>query len=255
MLEGNTIKFSNGKVISIMSLDAVRLYLDTSDIAFLHPKMDKSNNHIISISFEDKLTIKKGDQFSLIVGNVKTVYDVVYMIIENKGKSVTVYSSLPTKTGLFLLPVLNKTAVQLKFGSYYVNCYLDHTHEYLCLKYRFTGTMTYKTFEKYMITDPLCVSHLEHGKYHVIYIFKIPSGFKEDVLSFVEGKYSKFSKALKGRIKKFYGREDSKSMMDIINQDAILKTQMEKYLNMKLPVNSELASKPISKTEIYIPYG
>ena len=254
MLEGNTIKLSNDKIINIMSLDAVRLYLDTSDIAFLHPEMDESNSHIKSISFEDKLIIKNGDTISLIVGNVKTVYDVVYMVIEKKGKSVIIYSSLPTKTGKFLLPVLGKTFKQLKVDSYYVNTYLDHTYEYLCIKYRFTGTMTYKDFEKYMITDPLCVSHLEHGKYHVVYFFKIPSGFKEDVLSFVAGKYSKFSKALKGRIQKFYGREESEPMLDVIGRNKDLKKQMEKYLGIELPANSELASKPDLKVEIYKPY-
>jgi hypothetical protein len=254
MLEGNTIKLSNGKIVNIMSMDAVRLYLDTSDIAFLDPKMDEDNNHIISISLEDKLTINKGDQILLTVGNVKTVYDVVYMVIEKKGKSVVIYSSLPTKTGMFLLPALGKNFNQLKIKSYYVNTYLDYTHEYLCIKYRFTGTQQYKEFEKYMITDPLCVSHLEHGKYHVVYIFKIPLEFKEDVLSFVEGKYSKFSKALKGRIQQFYGREESKPMIDIIGQNKDLKIQMEKYLGVDLPANSELASKPDSNIEIYIPY-
>ena len=255
MLEGNTIKLSNSKIINILAMDAVRLYLDTSDIAFLQSEMDEGNDHIMSITFENKLIIKKGDQFSLIVGNVKTVYDVAYMVIEKKGKSVIVYSSLPTKTGMFLLPVLQKSPEQLKISTYYVNTYLDHTHEYLCLMYRFTGTPTYKTFEKYMVTDPLCVSHLEHGKYHVIYIFKIPSGFKKDVLSFVEGKYSKFSKALKGRIQKFYGRENSRPMMDVINRSKDLKRNIEDYLEVKLPVNSELASKPDSNIEIYKPYG
>jgi hypothetical protein len=254
MLEGNTITLSNGKDIAITAIDGVRLHLDTSNIAFLKSKKDKNNEHITSISFENKLTIKKGQEISLIVGNVKTVYDVVYMIIEKKGKSVIVYSSLPTKTGLFLLPALGKSATQLKVDSYFVSAQLDHTHEYICITYRFTGTQTYKEFEKYMMTDPLCVSHLEHGKYHVVYIFKIPLQFKEDVLSFVEGKYSKFSKALKGRIQKFHGREDSIPMLDVISRNKDLKKQMEKYLGVELPENSELASKPDINIEIYKPY-
>jgi len=254
MLEGNKIKLSNGKTIEITALDAVRLHLDTSNIAFMNTEMDENNEHIISISFEDKFTLKKGNVFSARIGSVRTVYDVEYMIVEKKGKSVIIYSSLPTKVGLFLLPALGKTKDQLRINSYYVNAYLDDTHEYICIKYRFTGTSTFKEFEKYMVTDPLCVSHLEHGKYHVVYIFKIPLQFKKDVISFVEGKYSKFSKALKGRIQKFHGREDSLPMIEIINRNKDLKKQMELYLGLNLPENSELASKPDINIEIYKPY-
>ncbi len=253
MFRGKTIKLSNGKTIAITATNAVQLHLDTSNIAFLSSIQDEDTN-ILSVTFEDKLTIIQGDQFSIEVGRVTTVYEIEYMVIEKKGKSVIVYTSLPTKTSKFLLPTLGKTKEQLRVDSYFVNAYLDPTHEYLCLKYRFTGTSTYKEFEKYMVTDPLCVSHLEHGKYHVVYIFKIPLKFKKDVISFVEGKYSKFSKALKGRIQKFYGRQDSEPMIDVINKDKHLKEQMEKYLRMELPANSELASRPEDKKEIYMPY-
>ena len=254
MLEGNKIRLSNGKSIKITALDAVRIHLDTSNIAFMNTEMDENNEHIASISFEDKFTLKQGNTFSAKIGDVRTVYDVVYMIIEKKGKSVIVYSSLPTKTGLFLLPALGKTRDQLRMSSYYVNAYLDDTHEYICIKYRFTGTSMFKEFEKYMVTDPLCVSHIDHGKYHVVYKFKIPLNFNADVVSFVEGKYSKFSKALIGRIQKFYGREGSKPMTEIINRNKDLKKQMELYLGVNLPDNSELASKPDLEVEIYKPY-
>jgi len=254
MLEGNTIKLSNGKIVKIKALDAVKLYLNTSNLAFLQSETDENDEHIINISLEDKFTIKKGDKFSLNIGKVKTVYEVVYIVIEKKGKSVILYTALPTKASLFLLPVLGRTKNHLKVDSYFVNAYLDHTHKYLCLMYRFTGTQVYKEFEKSISTDPLCVSHLEHGKYHVVYIFKIPSGFKKDVVSFIEGKYSKFSKALKGRIQKFYGKEDSKPMIDVINRSEDLKNQIEDYLKVELSESSELASKPDNKVEIYIPY-
>ena len=86
MLEGSTIRLSNGKRIKITPLDAVRLYLDTSNIAFLKSEMDDDDEHIISIGFEDKFTIKKGDKIPLHIGNVKTVYEIEYVIIEKKGR-------------------------------------------------------------------------------------------------------------------------------------------------------------------------
>ena len=248
---GDKIKLSNGKTIKVTPLDAVRLHLDTSNIAFLHSETEENNSHIISISFENKVIIRKRDKFSIILGNVKTICEVRYMIIEKKGKSVIIYTTLPTKSGLFLLPALGRSANQLKINTYYTNTYIDNTYKFLYVVYRFTGTDIYKEFEKQMITDPLCISHIEHGKYHVAYIFRIPSEFKEDVLSFVEGKYSKFSKVLKGRIRRFHGNEGSKPMINVIDQNKDLKKEIEKYLGMELPENSELASKPENKIEIY----
>lgn len=248
------IKVGTHAVINVMTLDGRRLYLDTSNIAFMNTEMDEDNNHIVSISFEDKVTLRKGDLVRMEVGTVKTVYEVKYMIIEKKGKSVVVYSSLPTKSEMFLLPALEKTAAQLKHSSYFVSAQLDYTHKYLCLTYRFTGTSAYKQFENYMLTDPLCVSHLEHGKHQVTYIFKIPLKFTADVLSFIEGRYSKFSKALIDRIRRFHDTDTGKPLLDIIKQNKDLKANMERYLGIELPANSELASKPDVNIEIYKPY-
>jgi hypothetical protein len=248
------IKVGTHAVINVMTVDARRLYLDTSNIAFMNTEMDETNSHITAISFENKVILRQGDKIQMKLGTVNTVYEVAYMVIEKKGKSVVVYSALPTKTELFLLPAIGKTQKQLKFNTYFVNAQLDYSHEFLCLTYRFTGTETYKEFENYMVTDPLCTFHLEHGKYQVTYMFKIPLKFNADVLSFVEGRYSKFSKALIDRIRRFHGTESSKPMLEIIRKDKDLKANMERYLGMELPATSELASKPDIKTEIYQPY-
>jgi hypothetical protein len=248
------IKVGNRITIKVIPIDARKLYLDTSNIAFINTGMDENNDHITSISLEDKITIKKGDKFRILLGAVNTIYEVTYMIVDKRGKSVIIYSSLPTKTELFLLPILGKTKTQIMYDSYFVNAQLDYTHKYLCITYRFTGTIAYKRFENSMMTDPMFISHLEHGKNHVVYIFLIPPGFAEDIVSFIEGKYSKFSKALRKQIQKFHGTDDSKPLYEIITRNKLLKKDMEKYLGVKLPANSELASKPNLKIEIYQPY-
>lgn len=254
MLEGNTIKLSNGKIVKIHHLNATRLLLDTSNVAYLKSEKDENDNYINIVSLEDKFTIRRGDKIPILVGNVISEYEAKYIIVEDKGKSIIIYSALPTKTSVFLLPVLRKNQVHLKTDTYFVNAYLDESYKFLYLMYRFTGTEYYKEFEKIMITDSFCVSHLEHGPYHVVYKFKIPKEFEKDVEFFMEGKYSKFSKALKGRIQKFYGRGNNKHIMDIITKDKDLKKQMENHLQIKLPEDTELASRPDIENEIYIPY-
>ena len=109
MLEENVINLINGKIVTVKPIDGCRLYLNTSNIAFISRQMDKSNEHIHSIILEDKFTIQIGDEFLMNVGKVKTLYTVEYIIVEKNSKSVILYSALPTKTTKFLLPVLGNS--------------------------------------------------------------------------------------------------------------------------------------------------
>jgi len=103
-----------------------------------------------------------------------------------------------------------------------------------------------------MITDKLCVKHIEYDKYHVMYLFKIPNGFEKDVEHFLEGRYSKFSDTLKKQILRFYNDPKKESVVaKIIYKSPDLKSLMEKDLNVKLSDATELASKPILEQEIY----
>jgi hypothetical protein len=242
MLEGNKIKFTSGKTLIIETLDAYKLRINTSDIAFITRRTDESSGDIDSISFEDKFTIKRGDEFPMNVGNLKSVYKVIYILIEDDNKSVILFTALPTKTSTFLLPMLSRSKTFLELDSYFVNAYLDYTYKFMVLVYRYTGSEIYKEFESKMMTDSLCVSHLEHDPKH-----------ESDIEYFMDGEYSKFSKALRGRIKKFYGK-NSKPIIDVIDRNPVLRLNMEDFLGVKLAVDAELASKPEIETEIYMPY-
>ena len=186
---GSKIKVGHNNV-PVTTLDGRRLHLDTSKIAFINTETDDDGD-VVMITLEDKVSILKGDEFKLVVGSIKTIYDVNYMVVDEKGRSVILYASTPTRTELFLLPALGKSKKELKHDSYFVSAKLDKQHTFLCLTYRFTGTDAYKQFEKYMMTEPLYISHLEHGKHQVTYIFKVPLKFVKDVISFIRGNYSK----------------------------------------------------------------
>jgi len=246
----DVIRLKNGKVLQLRPLDACKLLIDTTAIAYLNVQKDNDMN-ITSVSFEDQETISIGDEITITVGRVESMYKVNMIIVEKKQTAVILFSSLPNKTSTFLIPLLNKSKLQLKVDSYFVNGYVSDCHQYLCLLYRYTGTNLYKTFEEGMIKDKLCVKHIEYDKYHVMYLFKIPDEFKLDVEHFLEGNYSKFSDTLKKLILKFYGGGKDSIIAQIIYKSPNLKKLMEKDLNIRLGDNIELASKPILEQEIY----
>lgn len=246
----DVIRLKNGKVLKITAIDACKLLIDASSVAYVNINRNKDQD-VVSIDFEGEQSVSVGDEINIRVGLVHTVYKIKTIIVSKGQTSVILFSSLPTKTNTFLLPLLNKTKFQLKYDSYFVNSYLSDDHEYLCLMYRYTGTPLYKTFEQSILSDKLCVKHLDHDNYHVIYLFKIPNEFKDDIDYFIKGKYSKFSKELKRRIMKFYGVNMDSTISQIIFKSPKLKQMIEKDLGVTIDNNAELASVPVLEDEIY----
>lgn len=246
----DVLQLKSGKKLIIKPLDACKLFIDTTGIAFIN--MEKNaDQEITAISFEDQEKISIGDQIMIKIGEVHSMYNVSMIIVDKKQTSVVIFSSLPNKTSTFLLPLLNKSKFQLKYDSYFVNAYISNCHTYLCLVYRYTGTNLYKQFEESMIQDKLCVKHIDYDKYHVMYLFKIPSEFKGDIEHFLEGKYSKFSNTLKKLILKFYNGEKQNMVYQIVSKSPNLKQLIEKDLNVKLDNDAELHSKPTLEQELY----
>ena len=244
------INLSVEKKLEVKPINGRSLFIDTSSVAFLKVQTDK-DDYIISVSLEDKYEIKIGDKFFTRIGVVDSLYEVKFIAIEEGDKSIILFSSVPTKTSLFILPLLKKTKTELKHDSYFINAFIDDDSEHMSLLYRFTGTEIYKKFEQTMMNDSLFITHIDYDPYHVMYIFKIPKEFQVDVEAFKQGKYSLFSKALRQRILKFYGDEDKAATMKIIRQDKSLRKQLGEHLGVELPEDAELASKPNLKIEIY----
>jgi hypothetical protein len=247
------IKLSVGKDLEILPVNGKCLYIDTSSVTFLVQK-DKDDNDVVnSVTIENEFKITLGDKFSIPLGALDSVYEVEFIAIEKNRNSIVMFSAVPTRTTTFLLPLLGKTKAQLRYPTYFVNSFIDDNSQHISLLYRFTGTVAYKLFEQEMMSDPLCVAHRDYDSYHVMYVFEIPRKFIDDINHFKAGKYSLFSKALRQRILKFYGGEDEAATLQIIRQDKSLRKQLEQYLKVKIPEDSELASKPDLKIEIYNP--
>jgi hypothetical protein len=250
IITGNVITLANGKGVGIKAIDARSILVDVHSAAYLTHETNEEGD-ITLITIENDLVIELGDKIEVKVGNVLSIYKIEYMLISKGEKSILLYSSLPTKTSTFLLPLLNKTKKTLKFNSYFVNAFLDNTFTNICLLYRFTGTELYKDFEAAIMKEPLFIKHIEYDPYHVMYVFKIPKQFESDVKCFQEGKYSGFSKLLRERIWKFYGKEEGSAVLQVVKKNKELKKKMEELLNIELSDEAELASKPELDKEIY----
>lgn len=250
MIRGDVIELNNGKKVMLNAVDAVKIIADVSHLAFIDISRN-SDGIITSISFEDKETIAVGDEIETVVGAVKSKYKIVEIIVDVNETTVVFLTSIISKVSNFMLPILGKTKQDLKFNTYFVNSFIDETHKYIGILYRFTGTELYKKFEEKMISDKLCVKHIEYDPYHVMYVFKIPEEFAGDVELFFKGKYSKLSSNAKNAIAKFHSLMKESYISQVLNQSEKLKKNMEKELGTKLPESTELASIPIIEKETF----
>lgn len=245
----NIIELDNGKILNVKPLDASRLFIDTTNLAFLNVEKNQDND-VCKVSFEDSKWIGIGDKITVKIGLVDSVYEVKMIVVGKKQENVILFSSLPNKTSAFLLPLINKTKHQLKYDTYFVNAFLSEDRRQLCLLYRFTGTRHYKEFEDNMLKEKLCIKHIDYDPYHVMYLFRIPDHFREDIEYFLQGRYSKFSNTLKSLIFRFYGSSTETIIFQVIHKSPQLKEMIENDLHVRLDDDMELASKPIPEHEI-----
>lgn len=251
MLKSDIIELSNGKRLEIQPLDASRMMIDVSAIAFLETTKDSELN-IISVSFEGKHTISINDEIETVVGSVKTRYKIIDFSLSSDKTVLVLSTSIPTKTSTYLLPLLGKTKQQLYIGTYFVNSYMSKDKKHIGLLYRFTGTDKFKEFENQLISDKFCVKHIEYDPYHVLYIFRIQSEFTEDVRRFFDGKYSEFSDKTKKLIIDFHKVPKNSLTQQILYKSEALRKKIEDELGVDLPDELELLSKPIEEEEILL---
>lgn len=250
MVRNDVIELSNGKKLMIETVDANRLMIDASQVAFVDIIKNKQSN-IESILFEGKESVSLGDEIETRVGAVKTVYKVNDIMISKDKKFIALFEDHRNKTSLMLLPLLNKSQNNLKFNSYFTNAFIDENKQYIGIVYRFTGSEQYKDFEESLLKDKLCVKHIEYDRYHVMYLFRIPDEFIDDVELFFEGKYSKFSKKLKDQVIKFHNITKNGTIYQILYRSEELRKLIEEDLGVTLLEDAELSSIPVKEEEMF----
>jgi hypothetical protein len=167
------------------------------------------------------------------------------------------------KTSVFLLPVLPKLQLTKKlsqltlptkieiskycYNTYLINAYISqHNHGTLTLVYRFSNHQTYKLFEECMLghTRLVKVSEGKSDFSYVLFEVQVETAFKEDVIRFLQGKYSQLSDALKSRILSFHNANKSSSLYGILHKTEAYRKFLSRDLNYPISEEMELGSKP-----------
>ena len=207
-----------------------------------------------SLSLFDELTVP-------VDSKIHSIYK-IKKIEKLTDKSYTIYSSTPTKTNKFILPLLSTdylTREYFLYDTFFENAYIGankdiplniYTEYPLILLYRYSESEIYRNFETRIRNHPLFIKTYDINKYQVLFIFDVGE-YAIDIELFKQGSYSKLSESLKKKIMNFYGFLDGGTAHQILYKSPKLKEQLEIELGEFIKPTSELYSRPTLEEEIY----
>jgi len=138
------------------------------------------------------------------------------------------------------------------YDTLLVNCYVgtDIDKDCIVLVYTYSNSLLFNKFEKAVLRLKSFLKAYETNEY-VIFIFNIPTGYKEEYKKFINGKYSKFLLDYKLQILEFHDQEIEDTLGQILFKSEKRRTLMEKTLDANISEDSELYSIPEMKDEIF----
>jgi len=160
-----------------------------------------------------------------------------------------------TTTANFLMPLLGGTRSTFRWNQEFVNAFIvdkeSHDGTEISLLYRFNGNIAYSDFEESLKQRTDFVRIEDPDKFTVLYTFKLPEDYKEDIELIMKGKYSEITEIAKNKILKFHSSTKEKPIGQILYKCILRKAVMEKELKGKIPLHSELFEIFNVQNEIY----
>ena len=211
-----------------------------------------------SVTFEDKHIIRIGDTLKLMDESFQLTFKVRYIDrVSDVNNTFILSSHKRTLSSYFVLPCLGKDREYFAFDTYFVNSYLHKVSskkeklKFLYLLYMFSDTLEYAELESRVRTHPMYVGNCNPDKAHIMYTFRIPDEYLEEVPLFLLGSYSRFKEATKRAIARFHGFTRNGTMWKILYKDAKLKQDMENKLKATIPDHMDLFDRPSWVHEVF----
>lgn len=216
-------------------------------------------NEIQEVVIKGGYSIKIGDSILAQIKSNEDSYDKSKYVVNKIAQGtqsmtnydLIIYEEILNKTSYYLLPTLGRDRMFFNTDKRLLNCYVEDNYKFLRLKYRFSTIDSFIELDRNLKTHPLYRSSVQYDIYSIIYIFRIPDRFQEDVIKVLDGKYSKLSPALKKAIIKSASSFQADFFNRVLSRDEELKKHLEKDLNVTIPNDIELDSKPFKQLEIW----
>jgi hypothetical protein len=215
---------SDGKIEELIcSYDDCDFIIKIGDTIRPTPKSPHKVNHIVSGYHNDTLVC----------------YDLLNCNINN--------------TSIFALPFLGGNRRLFMWDKLFINAFIETSDHKDCiaLLYRYSGDVLFLKFESALCSFKTFRCKYDPDPYHVMFVFDVPKKCKQSFKHYINGKYSQIDDLWKLKILEFHGFDIDGHTGRILFQSDSLRRKMEKDLDVILPPNSELHSKPDERKEIF----
>lgn len=243
--------FGTIKISDIAEINYEVLNAWSFELQYISPSVMTvyNNNKIEEVNCFDHI-IKVGESITLSYGGGESVFNIREIEFIGSGK-FRVYTTKPTKSRLFLLPIMGKNRKFWFYDSWLINCYISEDLQDLILEYRFAKNAKYLEFERTLRETTGFYKSEEVDHYSTLFFYKVPKQHLSDIIKFTEGKYSEFSSKLKDNILKFHNFSIGGKTWEILNKSPKLREQLEAEFDVPIHNNMELYDIPELKEEVY----
>lgn len=201
---------------------------------------------LIGLDYNGDLKVKVGDLFKI----DKQVYKILYIDKEespDKGGPAYLLKTQKrlSKTSMYIMPFLGFDRAYFRWSIEFVNAFIgtEAQGDYgsnIYLLYRYNGELSFNHLETRLESHPCYEAMIDPDRYHVLYQFKLPEEYKEDIEKILRGKYSTISMKAKARILQFHGSSTDRPLGQILNKSEKRREEMEKDLKHPIPKGQEL---------------
>ena len=214
-------------------------------------RFNSAKDVITSVSFNDpELTISVGDTQMFRKMPFK-----VNIIDKTSSTKCELKVAPRTKSSVFIMPMLSGSKELYFYNTLFLNCFIateDHPNSIILL-YRFSGSALFLKFEQALKKFTTFKDMIDPSPHHVMFVFDIPTKYKDDYNKFILGKYSHFSPELKAAIFKFHKTDMHSSLGQILYKSEKRRLRLSQNLGMEIPPDMELFDIPDAEDEIYNP--
>ena len=202
----------------------------------------KKGNIITSIDDPDGTFLSLAT--NLEIKRIKYKVNIIEEIIVNTTKYYKISLAKRTKASTFIMPMLGANKNLYFWNKLFVNCFIETPEDKNCiaLLYRWSSNPTYIKFEKALTKFQNFRRRYDPSPNYVMFVFDVPKRHIRNYKKFIEGKYSKFSKAYKVDILDFHDADIEDEIGQIIFRSEKRRKALEKKLDSRLPKDSELLS-------------
>ena len=267
------IKITSNKNIDISYVNSRKLLLNLNNCVVKEIRATEQvldyvlySDKISGLDFYGKKSVNVGD--TLLINNVSFTINIIKPHPDN---GYYLIDTEINKSLMFIFPLVIKTGEipsDYLFNSCLYNTYLYYDkypqyseNNHIFLTYKFYDIEGYKKIETFIATRDGYVETLEPNSTFSLFVFEIPTKYKEAVTLILEGKYHKLSDEVKNKILSFYNSPKQLKEGDIVEVkhnlfnaftiDKQKKLKFENYLSVKIPEDVSLISKPVISNETF----